>query len=218
MRDVGLEGRTVLFVSHNMGAVLNLCKRVIVMANGQIQYQGQTYEGVNLYHQDGPELCGGEIDLSHHSSRRPGSLPLIKAMRLLDRSGAAKGRFMAGEKMMIEFTFDPVIPLVDPQFGIGVEDNQGSRVFAVATFLSDSHLPSLQEPCKVTCHIEELILAPGRYILSLSAGEQNNTLIDCLEYAAAFEVEEGDYFGNGSNVKAAHGRILVRSRWEKAGL
>src|SRR5262245_39912373 len=87
MRDVGLEGRTVLFVSHNTGAVLNLCKQVIVMANGRVQYQGQAYEGVNLYHQDGPALCEGEIDLSHHSSRRPGSLPLIKAIRLLDRSG-----------------------------------------------------------------------------------------------------------------------------------
>src|SRR5262245_58999855 len=81
MKDVGLEGRTVLFVSHNTGAVLNLCKQVIVMANGRVQYQGQAYEGVNLYHQDGPALCEGEIDLSHHSSRRPGSLPLIKAIR-----------------------------------------------------------------------------------------------------------------------------------------
>ena len=216
MRDVGRQGRTVLFISHNMGAVLNLCERVMVIANGQIQYEGPTYEGVNLYHQDGPEVCEGEIDLSSHPSRRPGSLPLISAVRLLDRSGAAKGRFMAGEKMMIEFTFHPVIPLMNPQFAVGVEDRQGSRVFAVATYLADSPLPSLHESCKVMCHIEELILAPGLYTLSLSAGEHNNTLMDWIECAVLFEVEEGNFFGNGSNVTPGLGKVLVRSRWEKS--
>src|SRR5262249_11968405 len=210
----GRQGRTVLFVSHNMGAVLNLCERVILITNGQVQYVGPTYEGVNLYHQDGPALCEGEIDLSFHPSRRPGCLPLLKAVRLLDRSGTAKGRFMSGEKMIIELTFDPIIPLVSPQFGVGVEDSQGSRVFAVATYLANSHLPLLQEPCKIMCHIEELILAPGRYILSLSAGEHNNTLIDWIEWAVSFEVDQGNFFGNGSNITPGLGKVLVRSSWE----
>jgi lipopolysaccharide transport system ATP-binding protein len=218
MRDVGRQGRTVLLVSHNMGAVLNLCERVILITNGQIQYEGQTYEGVNSYHQLGYAMCEGEVDLSFHPARRPEALPLLKTIRLLDGSGAPKGRFMAGEKMMIEFTFDPVIHLANPQFGVGVEDSQGSRIFAVATYLANSQLPPLRGPCKVTCHIEELILAPGRYILSLSAGEPDNTLLDALECAVAFEVDQGNYFGNGSNVTAGLGKILVRSRWEKTDL
>jgi lipopolysaccharide transport system ATP-binding protein len=218
MRDVGRQGRTVLLVSHNMGAVLNLCERVILITNGQVQYEGQTYEGVNSYHQLGYAMCEGEVDLSFHPARRPEALPLLKTIRLLDSSGAPKGRFMAGEKMMIEFTFDPVIHLANPQFGVGVEDSQGSRIFAVATYLANSQLPPLRGPCKVTCHIEELILAPGRYILSLSAGEPDNTLLDALECAVAFEVDHGNYFGNGSNVTAGLGKILVRSRWEKTDL
>jgi lipopolysaccharide transport system ATP-binding protein len=218
MRDVGRQGRTVLLVSHNMGAVLNLCERVILITNGQIQYEGETYEGVNSYHQLGYAMCEGEVDLSFHPARRPEALPLLKTIRLLDGSGAPKGRFMAGEKMMIEFTFDPVIHLANPQFGVGVEDSQGSRIFAVATYLANSQLPPLRGPCKVTCHIEELILAPGRYILSLSAGEPDNTLLDALECAVAFEVDQGNYFGNGSNVTAGLGKILVRSRWEKTDL
>ena len=208
----------MLLVSHNMGAVLNLCERVILITNGQVQYEGQTYEGVNSYHQLGYAMCEGEVDLSFHPARRPEALPLLKTIRLLDGSGAPKGRFMAGEKMMIEFTFDPVIHLANPQFGVGVEDSQGSRIFAVATYLANSQLPPLSGPCKVTCHIEELILAPGRDILSLSAGEPDNTLLDALECAVAFEVDHGNYFGNGSNVTAGLGKILVRSRWEKTDL
>ena len=218
MRDVGRQGRTVLFVSHNMGAILNLCERVIVIANGQIQYSGETGEGVNSYYKIDSDICEGEVDLSVHPSRHPGALPLLKAIRLLDGSGTPKCRFVTGEKMMIEFTFDPVIPLANPQFGVGVEDSQGSRIFAVATYLANSQLPPLQEPCRVICHIEELILAPGRYILSLSAGDPYNTLMDRLECAVSFEVDHGNYFGNGRNVTAGLGKILVRSRWEKMGL
>jgi lipopolysaccharide transport system ATP-binding protein len=218
MRDVGQQGRTVLFVSHNMGAVLNLCERVIVITNGQIQYAGPTYEGVNLYYRFGSTQCEGEVDLSNHPSRQPGALPLLKAIRLLDGSGAPKGRFMAGEKMMIEFTFDPVAPLAKPQFGVGVEDSQGSRVFAVATYLANSQLPPLGEPCKIICHIDELILAPGRYTLSLSAGDNDNNLMDQLSCAVSFDVDQGNYFGNGSNVTVWLGKVLVRSRWEKADL
>jgi homopolymeric O-antigen transport system ATP-binding protein len=215
MRDVGRQGRTVLFVSHNMDAVLNLCERVIVIANGQVQYAGPTCEGVNSYRQITSDLCEGEVNLTFHPSRHPDSLPLLKTIRLLDESGNPKGRFVTGEKMMIEFTFDPIIPLARPQFGVGVEDSLGSRIFAVATYLADSQLPPLEEPCKVICHIEELILAPGRYVLSLSAGDHYNTLMDRLDCAVAFEVDHGNYFGNGSNVTAGLGRILVRSRWEK---
>jgi lipopolysaccharide transport system ATP-binding protein len=215
MQDVGQQGRTVLFVSHNMDAILNLCERVIVIANGQVQYAGQTWEGVNSYRQIASDLCEGEVDLSFHPSRPPGAIPLLKAIRLLDESGNPKGRFVTGEKIMFEFTFDPVIPLAKPQFGVGVEDSQGTRIFAVATYLADSQLPPLQKPCKVICHIEELLLAPGRYILSLSAGDPYNTLMDRLDCAVAFVVDQGNYFGNGSNVSAGLGKILVRSRWEK---
>src|SRR5262249_21213510 len=147
--------------------------------------------------------------------RHHGALPLLKAIRLLDGSGVPKGRFVTGEKMMIELTFDPVAPLANPQFGVGVEDSQGSRVFAVATYLADSRLPPLREPCRVVCHIEELILAPGRYVLSLSAGDAYNTLMDRLDCAVAFDVDHGNYLGSGSNVTAGLGKVLVRSRWEK---
>jgi lipopolysaccharide transport system ATP-binding protein len=218
IRDVGQQGRTVLFVSHNMGAVLNLCERVIVITDGEIKYEGAPYEGVNLYYQTGSILCDGEVDLNFHPSRHTGALPLLKAIRLLDRSGAPKGRFMAGEKMMIEFTFHPVAPIAKPQFGVGVEDSQGARIFAVATYLADTPLPPLQEPCKIICHIEELILTPGRYVLSLSAGDLDNKCMDRISSAVMFDVDHGNYFGNGSNIAAGIGKVLVRSRWEKTDL
>jgi hypothetical protein len=132
----------------------------------------------------------------------------------LDKDGNVKDRFHCGETMRIEFTFDPVVPLKFPQFGIGVDDWMGSRIFSITTYFSDSKLPSLEQPCKVICHIDEVPLAPGRYSLSLSAGTPHNTLVDQLENAVSFDVEPVDFFGNGRVPDPGFGRVLVRSRWE----
>jgi lipopolysaccharide transport system ATP-binding protein len=215
MQEVGKEGRTVLFVSHNMGAVLNLCDRVIVMKNGQVHYTGSTNDGVSLYYQNNSISYDEEVDLSAHPARDIGSLPILRAVSLLDKSGISKGRFITGEKMIVEFTVDPPMSIPRPQFGIGVQDNQGTRIFAVATYLSSSVLPAITGPCKIRCSINELILAPGRYTMSLSAGNNDNMLIDNIEDAISFEVDRGNYFGNGSNVDSGLGKILMRSVWEK---
>lgn len=62
MQDVSKgEGRTVLFVSHNMAAVKSLCKKGIVMENGQLAFQGNIDESLRYYLQSGPQNEGGKI-------------------------------------------------------------------------------------------------------------------------------------------------------------
>lgn len=217
MGDVARHGRTVLFVSHNMAAVENLCKRALLLDRGKVRYVGDAKHCVTSYLDFGSISSGGDVDLSSHSARSVGSRPLLKRVRLLDSNGNVRDRFVCGEPMKIEFTFDPVISLRTPQFGIGVNDWMGSRIFSITTYFSDSQLPSLNDLCKVTCQIDDVPLAPGRYSLSLSAGTLENTLIDNLENAVSFDVESADFYGNGRIPEANFGRVLVRSRWEKSG-
>jgi lipopolysaccharide transport system ATP-binding protein len=214
MGDVAKEGRTVLFVSHNMVAIENLCRRGIVLADGQVSQIGDVGECVAAYMDSGIMSHEGDVDLTSHPTRRSDALPLLKAVRLLDKDNKVKDRFYCGEAMKIEFTFDPVVTLRAPQFGIGVDDWMGSRIFSLTTYFSDSELPSLEQPCRVSCQIDEIPLAPGRYTLSLSAGNLHNPFIDALDNALSFDVDSVDYYGNGRTPEAAFGRILVRSRWE----
>ena len=90
----------------------------------------------------------------------------------------------------------------------------GSRIFSITTYFSGSELPSLEHPCRIICHLDEVPLAPGRYTLSLSAGTSHNPLIDALDSAMSFDVESVDFFGNGRIPDPGLGRVLVRSRWE----
>jgi lipopolysaccharide transport system ATP-binding protein len=213
MGDVAKEGRTVLFVSHNMVAIENLCHRGILLAEGQVKFIGEVEECLAVYSDSGIVSHGGDVDLTSHPTRRSDALPLLKRVRLLDKDAKVKDRFSCGESMTIEFTFDPVVTLRVPQFGIGVDDWMGSRIFSLTTYFSDSELPSLEKPCRVSCRIDEVPLAPGRYTLSLSAGNLQNPYIDALENAMSFDIDSVDYYGNGRVPEASFGRVLVRSRW-----
>jgi lipopolysaccharide transport system ATP-binding protein len=214
MGEVAKEGRTVLFVSHNMAAVENLCDRGLLINKGKVIRIGEVKDVIAAYMDPGIATHEGDVDLSSHPTRRAGALSLLRRVRLLDKEGNAKDRFSCGEPMKIEFTVDPLVRLNNPEFGIGVHDWMGSTVFSVATYFSESELPPLDQPCRVICQLDEIPLAPGRYTLSLSAGTSNQPLIDAIDSALSVDVEPVDFFGNGRIPHPSHGRVLVRSRWE----
>ena len=216
MEEVTKEGRTVLFVSHNTAAIANLCDRVILLERGSVEFDGGVDEGLLRYVDNVSSDSGGDMDLTSHPSRRTSCLPLLKRVRLLDAAGEPRSCFFSGDPMTIELTYDPIRPLVDPQFGIGFDDWMGTRIFSLATYLSDSQLPPLPERSRVTCSIDSLNLAPGHYVLSLSAGTNGETLVDNLVHAISFNVEAGDFYGNGRIGSRDLGIVHVRSRWAKA--
>ena len=216
MGDVAREGRTVLFVSHNMAAVENLCGRAILLDGGRIQFAGEVEACIAAYLDSNASSHEADVDLTFHPAREQTALPLLRRVRLIDGRGNVKNRFHCGEAMKIEFTFDPLTAVRDPQFGVGVNDWMGTRIFSITTYFSDSSLPSLDYRRRVICEIDSLPLAPGRYTLCLSLGNAGNLLIDNLENAVAFDVESVDFYGNGRVPEASFGRVLVHSRWTAA--
>jgi lipopolysaccharide transport system ATP-binding protein len=214
MGSAARSGRTILLVSHNMASIVNLCSRAVLLYRGKVAYVGATQDVVRAHASMLTSTKGGDLDLSSSPARRRGCPALLKRIRLLDACGVAKDRFFAGEAMNVEFTFDPILPLTDPQFGIGVDDWMGARVFSVGTFLSDAVLPRLRGASRVVCRINELALPPGRYLMSLSAGTPQEMLLDALDHAVAFDVDPTDFYGNGRLPGAGLGCVLVRSKWE----
>jgi lipopolysaccharide transport system ATP-binding protein len=213
MGEVAREGRTVLFVSHNMAAIENLCGRAILFKQGAVDFIGDVDDCITAYMDTGSSSNSADVDLTSHPARETSALPLLTRVRLLDRDHNPRDRFVSGEPMKIEFTFDQLNSVRHPQFGIGVNDWMGGRVFSITTYFSDSSLTVLDNQRKVVCEIESLPLAPGRYTLCLSAGTLENSLIDRLEDAVSFDVESGDFYGNGRIPEASYGRVLMRSRW-----
>src|SRR5205814_5093406 len=84
MRSVGRGGRTVLFVSHNMPAVQNLCSRCIWLKAGRVTADGPAAEVIEAYNRDVADVGGAEVDLTEHRGRTPDSVVAIRRVRVGD--------------------------------------------------------------------------------------------------------------------------------------
>lgn len=215
MEDIAKGGRTVLFVSHNMAAVQNLCHRGIVIANGQCVFDGGAKQAVAEYLDASTASHAGHCSLLRHPSRKAECETILQSVQFRNVDGVVSETFETGKPMVIEFTIQPTIPLRSPHIGVGFDSPVSGRVFSVATYLSDSRVPQITELCKVKCTIPSLPLVPGRYYLSLSAGTLSDKLLDQIEQAVHIDVMSGDFYGNGAAPTSGLGPVAVHSTWKK---
>jgi lipopolysaccharide transport system ATP-binding protein len=211
--EVSHGGRTVLFVSHNMAAIQNLCNRVAYLEHGRLRFIGGCREGIDLYTGDcgGPE--GGQVDLSAHPGRRSGKVPVLREVRLLDRYGALTDQFPCGAPMRIELVIEGS-PAAELNVSAGFEDPLGGRLFTVGTYMADLGPVAAGGRARVAGYLDEVPLAPGRYCLTLDAIPPREDPIDTIDQAIWFDVVPSDYYGNGWVPRPTRGTFLVRSRWE----
>ncbi len=217
MDEVSRSGRTVLFVSHSMAAIQNLCGRVAVLEQGQLVFTGDCAAGINHYLSRCGEPSGGDIDLSQHPQRRPGGQAALRRLCLRNAGGKLTDQFACGEPIAVELLVDPTDETAHLHFGVIVEDAFGTKLFTIGSYLSDSALPPLLGPSRVIGRLDHLDLAPGRYALSLIAGPIGKVNTEVIDQAAWFDVTETDFYGNGRLPEAHRGRFLVRSRWNVVG-
>jgi lipopolysaccharide transport system ATP-binding protein len=214
MDEVSRSGRTVLFVSHNMATILNLCEKVVLLERGKLAYLGPCERGIELYTNSCNVLSGSAVDLTDHLRRRPNCKPILANLRLLNGAGEPTDQFLCGEPMAIELTVDSRCPFSHPHFAVGVEDTLGCRLFTAATYLSDSVPQPNGCPRKVICRLDQLTLTPGRYCLTLNAGPLHAKWTDVIDQAVWFDVTTSDFYGNGRRPNPDWGPFLVRSQWE----
>jgi lipopolysaccharide transport system ATP-binding protein len=214
MDEVSRSGRTVLFVSHNMATIINLCTNSLVLDRGRLVFEGPCAEGVGLYVKGCNAESTSEVSLIDHPRRRVGSTPILGKIRLRGADAGPADQFPCGEPIEIELEVDPHCPVSRPHFAIGFEDMMGCRLFTVATYLTDSWSPNGCQPRRVICRLDQLPLTPGRYSITLNAGPRGAVWMDMIDQAAWFDVIETDFYGNGRLPDPTWGRFLVHSDWE----
>ena len=188
MGEVAKQGRTVLFVSHNLRAILRLCSQALLLSGGQPKFYGAVQDCVDRY------LSTSEVDSLHM-----GAITVIpsKSHAVSDNFSfesinieAANGDILRSERfsspLNIEVTFSITRNVTELIIGIGV---QTLDEFAILT----SHSDDLRDPYTlapgtyaVTISFAPNYLRPGNYLLSLKATSRGRTL---AHVAAAARLE-----------------------------
>jgi lipopolysaccharide transport system ATP-binding protein len=206
------SGRTVLFVSHDVNSVARLCRRAIVIRNGEAEFLGEVGDAVEHYLGTRRTLVdGGDLsDIEREGNGRARFASVVVA-------GEDDSRVCSNEPLEISVTFAAPEPV--PMDQVEVLATIGSASAGQLVTLStrfDADRPLADEVIEtgttLTCRIEELPLKAGHYFLSLAVhrlGEMWDRVSDKIE----FTVYPSDFFGSGVLPTEHENPVLVRHRW-----
>jgi lipopolysaccharide transport system ATP-binding protein len=168
MGEVASEGRTVLFVSHNMQAVRRLCRRAILLEQGRVVEDGETEVVVRRYLTavEAPELGRRRWD----AADQPGTdLCRVTEVRVTDEAGTPATTFLSSQPIVVTLEFE--LARTDPAFSAAFDlaAVDGSVVFRSAhTDAPEASRPRLVEGLNaVRCTIFPGLLNSGRYAVNL---------------------------------------------------
>jgi lipopolysaccharide transport system ATP-binding protein len=213
MGDVAREGRTVLFVSHNMASIESLCTKGLMLESGYMRMLDEVDKVLTEYSRSALENGEGCIDLVDHLGRRAGSNRVMRAISVSGPDGALSSVRM-GASIFFRLVFESPTP-IRPCFGLTVKTERGFRVFHA----SDRNCNQLAdcEPVSrgvVVCEIPDLRLIPGQYTVDLWLEDFSFLAsLDMIADAVSFEVLPSDSFGTGRLPPASEGPVWVRASW-----
>jgi lipopolysaccharide transport system ATP-binding protein len=210
MESVSGEGRTVLFVSHNMAAIQGLCQRTLLLDSGQTLFDGETSGAIQKYTMASNMGNEAKIDLKNHAHRAPGCQPVLQDLELRG-NGELSMHIGMGETLEISLTIES--PQAVQQVGIAVEDAFKQRLFVISPdFTNPTLLGRSTTSARLKCTVPVLPLLPGLYYLTIGVKGFTGRL-DMIEQAASFTVSERDVFKTGCNIGKIKGLFFTHADW-----
>ncbi|HBL10716.1 MAG TPA: ABC transporter ATP-binding protein [Cyanobacteria bacterium UBA11162] len=195
MEDVGKEGRTVLFVSHNIGMIRSLCQRCILLSEGTV-IQDEVTESVlakylSIIGLD--EATNGEIHWSLDCNAPGGSEMKLRSIRLLGISGEPQSTFDVDSPITVEITYEIFESLRGMRIVLHLMTQEGVIAFASTDHFQNDHDLGTGY-YKTLCKIPGKLLNIGRYIVKIHAGIPNiKVLIPGGEFISFLTLGKGNH-------------------------
>jgi lipopolysaccharide transport system ATP-binding protein len=204
MQDISKgEGRTVLFVSHNMAAVQNLCTRAIVLQHGCVAFDGNVEDSI-LFYLKGNLKSESLIDIE---DRKGNGKVKVKSVDVYGND--TNSTPISGSKLNFNYHFNnPFNILVkDVRFDFRIDDVMGQRIAWFSTVLKNTEnneniIKSLNFEIE-RCNLNQGIYYATTYI------EVNKELSDHIQNAFSFEIFEGDFYKTGKKIPIVQSKVLM---------
>lgn len=205
------EGRTVLFVSHNLAAVINLCKRGLVLEQGRVSFVGAQTEAVARY----LTSARGTVDsLSERTDREGNGQMRVVSIDVKDTRGATLEVTTSGQDvdLFLHYEATPAFNSTKVIAGICVKTQLDVPVFLQHNRLTRDEWKSVPRRGAFVCRVPRLPLPPGSYRITYSL-MCDGEYLDAMDDAYELNVTAGDFFGSGEVPPASHGCSLVNASW-----
>lgn len=200
------EGRTVLFVSHNMASIESLCKKGILLKNGMLNYSGDINNSIGRYLNENKALSN--TNLSNRTDRVGFGEIKIENVTVEPTPAAT----LKPLTVTIHFNKKNKDILVK-EVGLSIWTSTGHRLISISTDFTGG-VKDVNETGtdKVACTINSLPLVEGEYQLNVFISSING-LEDYITDAKTINIEHTDYFGSGKTINPEWGIIAAEHIW-----
>jgi lipopolysaccharide transport system ATP-binding protein len=214
MDELRSGGRTVLFVSHNMAAIENLCPRTLWIDAGKIRMDASTDQVIAKYLATFSESQRTGYDLELVANRSGNGAIRFTRVDFVNGEGTPTSVFRSGEPFRARFHYRVNERTRDPHFGMIIYSDLGTRITTVSTWHANHYIPEV-EPGEgmIELRIDDLYLQPNRYFLSLFV-DTTGQRFDNLDHCIAIDVEDSNAYDNqGRGLHPRWGLVYMPSRW-----
>lgn len=212
MSDVAHQGRTVLFVSHNMAAVRNLCPTGILFEQGRLKFIGSIDDTVSKYLTELDEK-EAQINLASRKDREGDRSVRVTGIQLRNLE-YENGLPTTGSRIefVVEYESKQQIQISKLFVAITIRDGFGTNLFTCSTSMKKTDFFNIAAHGYAICRVEYLPLITGHYSLSIKLSN-DNVVADYITNATGFEVVEGGSSGFVNYASPSWGSIVVPHEW-----
>lgn len=215
MQNVAAEGRTVIFVSHQMSAVSHLCSSALVLKNGQVTFFGKTESAIKHYLESSTQKQQNQVG-NLQGFRPTWARPIITSVLILDSKGQAQNSFPLGSDITFEMTFTAreETKLKSPVMGVVINHAIFGTVGGVNTRMTGFHLnQGSYTSATIRCILKNTPFLQGNYTADIWLGD-GSIDVDMLERCLNFQIQEVDIYETGCPPFANMGAIFLKPEWQ----
>jgi ABC-type polysaccharide/polyol phosphate transport system ATPase subunit len=210
------QGVTILFVSHDLEAVRNLCTSAIWLENGVIQERGTTDRVIDSYLSNVTAMAEARLSreqpIGDNENRWGSGEVEITDVKFLDAQGKERRAFKTGERMVVRLKYHAHTEVRQPVFGLAIYSSGGVQVNGPNTRFSDYTVESVEGVGEIDYIVELLPLLEGTYELSAVVYDQK-----CL-HAYDHQHRMHTFIVQRGAVKERYGMIYIPCEWRHRSL
>ncbi len=206
MKEVAHGGRTILFVSHNMAAIQNLCSTAIYLKHGQVKAQGEAGTVIAEYLRSSSDAA--RQDLALRQDRQGNGAVRFTAFSITNERMEEIAALQSGAPALLHFDFESNGDARELRLAIGIDDELGTRVAQFNNEATGQVFGDATGKQRITISLPKCALRNGRYTFTLFSSVAGDTA-DYLFNAGSFDVEDGDFYGTGKLPPGDQGAVLL---------
>jgi lipopolysaccharide transport system ATP-binding protein len=205
------EGRTVLFVSHNMGSIKNICDSGIVLSNGEIGYESSNISDLVRFYQNQSISKISKLSMSNRSGL--GNIKFLN-LKLFNKDGLETNQFYSGDLLKFKFIINNnLTENTDVQVAIRIRSSDESYDSMLGNEFLNKKMNLKKGQNKINCELFKIPFSSGKFIVNIILKKQQ-IIEDFIQDIMFFEVVGGGYLIESYTYPESYRGIYIDHNWD----